>query len=47
MHLARQGGAVAEAAQVVGVSGHIGREISRVVIRADFGGQLAADEAEA
>ena len=47
MHLARQGCAVAQTAQVMGIGGHISREIGGVVKSADFGGQLPADHGEA
>jgi len=47
MHLARQRGAVSQAAQVMGVGGHIGREVGGVVVGAYLGRQLAADQTEA
>ena len=47
MHLARQGGPVAQGAQVVGVGGHVGGEIGSVVEGADLRRQLAADQRKA
>ncbi|MNH33843.1 hypothetical protein D3C79_943950 [compost metagenome] len=47
MHLARQGGAVAEPAQVVCVGRDIGREVGGVVVGADAAGQLAAYQGKA
>ncbi|MNP49742.1 hypothetical protein D3C76_1439490 [compost metagenome] len=47
VHLARQGGAVAEAAQVVGVGRYVGGEIGGIVVGANLARQLAADQGEA
>ena len=47
VHLSRQRRAVAEAAQVVGVGGHVGGEVGGVVVGADLRWQPAADQGEA
>ena len=47
VHLARQRGSVTEVAQVVGVGGHVGGEVGRVVVALDARWQLATDQAEA
>ena len=47
MHLARQRGAIAQAAQVMGVGRYIGGEVGSVVVSADLRGQLAADQGKA
>jgi hypothetical protein len=47
VHLAGQGRAVAQVAQVVGVGGNVGGKVGGIVIGADLRGQLAADQAEA
>ena len=47
MHLARERRAVAQVAQVVGVGGHIGGKVGRIVKAANARGQLAAHQAKA
>ncbi|MNQ66985.1 hypothetical protein D3C85_814890 [compost metagenome] len=47
VHLAGQRGAVAQPAQMVGIGGHVGREVGGIVVGADLRRQLAAHQGEA